>query len=76
MQQVRLFTGTEDQIGSMERSVNDWLRTSNARVISVFGNMSPQSVMPSSENKGSLSHDGVSRRFAPSDVFMCVVYDV
>ena len=75
MQQVRLFTGSEDQVGTMERSVNDWLRTSNARVISVFGNMSPQSVMPIGEGKTTLSHEGGSRRFAPSDIFRCIVYD-
>ena len=75
MQQVKLFTGSEDQIGSLERSVNDWLRSSNARVINVFGNIAPQSVMPISESKASLSHEGGSRRFAASDVFMCIVYE-
>ncbi|GJQ30879.1 MAG: hypothetical protein HBSAPP03_27630 [Phycisphaerae bacterium] len=75
MQQIKMFTGSEDQVGTLERTINDWLRTSGARVVKVFGNMSPQSVMPTTEGKATLSHEGGSRRFAPSDVFLCILYE-
>lgn len=74
MHQIKLFSGTEDQMGNLERDVNEWLRTSGARIVNVFGNMSPQSML-SAEARQKISAESGSRRFAPSDVFMCIVYE-
>ncbi|CAG0950590.1 hypothetical protein PHYC_00179 [Phycisphaerales bacterium] len=74
MQQIKLFSGSEDQMGSVERDVNDWLRASGARIVNIFGNMSPQSVL-SGESRQKVSMESGSRRFAPSDVFVCIVYE-
>lgn len=69
MQQVKLFKSVEDQIGSLEQEINDWLSRSGARVISITGNIAPQSMKPNSTGglgKGS---------FSPSDVLIVVLYE-
>jgi len=76
MQQVKVFIGLEGQTEDLENSVNGWIRESGAKVISITGNISPQAVLPERATSGSgLSNTGLSRRFAPSDVMILVVYD-
>lgn len=74
MHQIKLFEGSEDALSTLEKEVNAWLRESNARVVQVFGNIAPQSILPASDNRA-LSTEGGTRRFAPSDVLVCVVYE-
>ncbi len=69
MQQVKLFKGVENEIGALEKEVNDWLSRSGAKVISLTGNIAPQSVKPDGE--GGLGNSC----FAPSDVLMVVLYE-
>jgi hypothetical protein len=74
MHQVKIFHGTEDRMTTLEGEVNKWLRESGAKVVNVFGNMAPQAVLPGDSSK-IVSSEGGKRRFAPSDVFLCVVYE-
>ena len=77
MHQVRIFTGIEGETEKMAKEVNDWLKTSQVKVVNVFGNMAPQSMLERSErNKLAGAEGGPGRRFAPSDVLLVVVYEV
>ncbi|MBL9031517.1 MAG: hypothetical protein JNM80_07390 [Phycisphaerae bacterium] len=76
MQQIKIFAGQEDRISALERDINDWLKQSGARVIQTFGNIAPQALMKGTEAaKPSLSESSTGRRFAPSDILICVVYE-
>ena len=70
MHQIKIFKGLETDIDLLEKQVNSWLFESQARVIHMFGNMSPQTAPVDTEataiTKGS---------FPPSDVFLVVVYE-
>jgi len=70
MQQIKFFKGIENQLTELEGDVNAWLANSGAKVVQVFGNMSPQSVAP---GDGSPGLSGGSS--PPSDVFIAIVYE-
>ena len=74
MHQVKLFVGIEQELATVEAQVNDWIRESNAKVINIIANVAPQTPNPAAESRGALSEGG-SRRFSPSDIFLCVVYE-
>jgi hypothetical protein len=67
MQQVKLFKSIEVEISALEAEVNRWIRESGARVVSISGNIAPQSAA-----LGSMGDRG---GFAPSDILLIVVYD-
>ena len=69
MHQIKLFKGLESEIVEMEAEMNEWLKSSGAKVVSVFGNMSPQSGTSSDDDPK------LGKGFTPSDVFMAVVYE-
>lgn len=65
MQQVKIFECLENEITSLEDAINQWLRESGARIISITGNIAPQSA--TSQPKA---------RPAPSDVLLIVLYEL
>ena len=67
MQQVKLFKGVEAGISELEAEVNDWISQSGVRVVSIHGNIAPQTV--------SDSEAGTSGRFSSSDVLLVVMYE-
>ncbi len=67
MRQVKLFKGIESDVTSMEQEINAWIRESGARVVSISGNIAPQSI----KQGASLSQGG----FPPSDVLVMVLYE-
>jgi hypothetical protein len=67
--QIKIFKGIESDTSELEKSVNRWLAESKARVIQIFGNMSPQS--PTANKTASLT----TGAFAPSDVMIVVLYE-
>lgn len=69
MQQLKLFKGLESEISGLESEVNAWIRDSGARVLSVTGNIAPQSESP--DKKGG----GLGSGFAPSDIVLVVLYE-
>lgn len=67
MQQIRIFKSIESEVGEMEREVNGWLQESGVKVLNIFGNIAPQTVMNDATSTG--------RAFSPSDIFLVVVYE-
>jgi hypothetical protein len=68
MQQVKIFKNLESNVAELESEVNAWIRQSGVRVVSITGNIAPQSEAPKSG--GSLGNS-----FAPSDVILIVLYE-
>lgn len=69
MQQIKIFKGTESEVTRLEGEVNAWIRQSGVDVLSITGNIAPQTVKPGSA--GGLGQ-GV---FPPSDVVLVVLYE-
>lgn len=67
MQQVKLFKSVESDIAKLEAEVNAWIRRSGVQVLSVTGNIAPQTTKPGSG--GALGQGA----FAPSDVVLVVL---
>ena len=65
MQQVKIFKSIENEIPTLEEEMNQWLSESGAQVISITGNIAPQSA-----NGGSLGGT-----FSGSDVILFVLYE-
>jgi hypothetical protein len=65
MQQVKIFECLETEVKSMEAEINSWLQETGARIISITGNIAPQSVTSLPK-----AHP------APSDVLLIVLYEV
>jgi hypothetical protein len=74
MQQIRIFFGKEDATTALTKEVNDWLASSKAKVVNVFGNMTPQTILEKGE-PGRVMAEGGGRRYAPSDIMLVVVYE-
>ena len=77
MQQIKVFIGREDHTADLENEVNSWIAESGVDVVSIAGNIAPQSILPVKEatNTGISGNTGLTRRFAPSDIFVIVTYN-
>ena len=73
MHQIQIFIGKEDEPARLTKEVNDWLASSNAKVVNIFGNLSPQTVAEKADATRTISDSG-GRRYAPSDIMLVVVY--
>ncbi|MBN1908441.1 MAG: hypothetical protein JW818_01765 [Pirellulales bacterium] len=70
MQQVKLFKGVENDLSSLEKDVNQWIRSSGVKVVSITGNIAPQSAS-TDPSIGSLG----GSHFASSDVILIILYE-
>ncbi|MBL9094070.1 MAG: hypothetical protein JNL96_22825 [Planctomycetaceae bacterium] len=70
MHKVKIFKSVESELNSLESQINAWLGESGARVVQIFGNIAPQSIVPTAKSAG-LS----TTEFAPSDVLVVVLYE-
>lgn len=70
VQQVKIFKGIETDLRALEDQVNDWLLDTQVQIISMVGNLSPQSMGTASQDKGLTTGS-----FAPSDVLLIVLYE-
>ena len=70
MQQVKIFKGVESDVSVLEKEVNAWIRQSGAQVISITGNIAPQS-QELGKKTGSLGKSA----FPPSDIVLIVLYE-
>ncbi len=61
MERVKLFKGVSIEIRALEDEINEWLAESKARIISVTGNIAPQS--------------GGGGTFQSSDILVIVTYE-
>ena len=68
MPQIKIFKGLDSSLSELEQSINDWLDQSSAHIISIFGNIAPQTGLHAS----AMASQGA---FAPSDVIVFVVYE-
>ena len=64
MQQVKIFECFENEVELLEAKINQWLKESQVKVISITGNIAPQS---------SVSHP--KAKPAPSDVLLVILYE-
>jgi len=69
MQQVKIFYGLENETGSIEKEINDWIRESGVKVLQITGNVAPQS--GGSASSGYLTKSPSN----PSDVMIIVLYE-
>ncbi len=77
MQQIKIFIGQEDEKSQLEREVNDWIRQNNPRIVQVIGDMAPRALnRPPDASRVPGADPGTSRRYAPSEVLVLIVYDV
>jgi len=70
MQQIKIFKGIESELTTLEREVNQWLVESQARVLHIFGNLTPQSIPPTAKGSGLSTSE-----FAPSDALIVIFYE-
>ena len=76
MRQIKVFVGREDHTTDLEGEVNKWIADSGVEVVSITGNIAPQSVLPSKESASNLGGStGHGRRFGPSDIMILVTYN-
>lgn len=65
MQKVKIFKSVEGELGAMEETINSWVQESGARIVSITGNIAPQTVAPGS----------AMNTFSDSDVLVIVLYE-
>ena len=70
MQQVKIFKTVETEIHALEDEVNAWIGSAGIRVISITGNIAPQS-----EPQGGFPVNTGSMSYTPSDVLLIVLYE-
>ncbi len=63
MRQLKIFKSIESELWNMEKEINTWIQETGAQVVSVTGNIAPQ------------TGGGSSHGFASSDVLVIVVYE-
>ena len=66
MQKVKFFKSIESELNSLELEINGWLAESGVKLISVQGNIAPQTPR---------SHETGAGMFSASDVLVIVVYE-
>jgi hypothetical protein len=66
MTKVKIFLSVESEYTEMERDINHWIESEHPKIISIQGNIAPQT--PSS---GGMIKD----TFGSSDLFVIVLYE-
>ena len=64
MRKIKLFKGVENELTELEAEINQFLESSGVELISVSGNISPQTHFPTS-----------SDTFSTSDVLIILTYE-
>ena len=66
-QQVKLFKGVESDLNEIERRVNEFLSEQAASIVSLTGNIAPQS--------SAADNHKLATGYVPSDVLLILVYE-
>jgi hypothetical protein len=66
MQQVKLFKSIESELDALEHEINAWVKESGARIVSVTGNIAPQT---------EITNHGGQSSFSASDVLVIILYE-
>ena len=64
MRRVKLFKGVEAELASLESEINDWLESTGFEVVSISGNIAPQTHFSDSPES-----------FSTSDILLVVTYE-
>ena len=64
VRKVKIFKGIETELSVLENEINSWLEANGAQLVSVTGNIAPQT--------GTATGGGT---FSASDVLVIVVYE-
>lgn len=64
MRQVKIFKNVVSELETLELEINDWIQTQGVDVVSITGNISPQTHLSTA-----------SDTFSVSDVLMIVTYE-
>ncbi len=65
MRRVKLFKGVEAEMAMLEAEINTWLGANNVELVSVSGNIAPQTHFAGSPDS-----------FSTSDILVIVTYEV
>ena len=77
MHRVKIFSGEESHSGDLEREINDWLSKTNARVITITGNIAPQTVLkPDQSTSLPGASSAHSHELRSSDLVVIILYEV
>lgn len=64
MRKVKFFKSVESELNNLEAEINDWLADSGCELVSITGNIAPQTGVALAAGT-----------FAASDIFVIVVYE-
>jgi hypothetical protein len=64
MQQVKMFKSVDNELGELEVQINQWIAQSNAKILSIHGNIAPQA-----------GKHGMQGSFSAADVLVIVLYE-
>lgn len=64
MRKIKLFKSVVSELETLESEINDWIETQGIEVVSITGNISPQTHLPTS-----------SDTFSVSEVLVIVTYE-
>ncbi|MCA9190527.1 MAG: hypothetical protein KDB03_02145 [Planctomycetales bacterium] len=67
MRKVKIFKGIESELNDLEAEINDWASQNGASIVSITGNIAPQT--------GSGSGGLPMGSFPASDVLVIVLYE-
>ena len=70
MQKIKIFKSLENDVLRLEAEVNAWISQSGAKIISLNGNIAPQS-----ERTGAATGGLGNSRYPPSDIVLIVLYE-
>lgn len=65
MQQVKIFKSIESELDALEQEINSWVKEQGVKILSLTGNISPQSI----------TGGGMTSTFSASDVLVIIVYE-
>ncbi len=69
MKKVKFFKGIENELNALEDEITEWLTSTGAQILSITGNIAPQS------GDGASSPMMGQTSFASSDVLVVILYD-
>ena len=70
MQQIKVFIGVEGDQSVLEGEVNTWIEENKVKVVSIQGNIAPQTLA-----RQDVPVTSTGRSFRPSDIFVLIVYE-
>jgi len=70
MQRVKLFKTVETEVSEIEKEINAWIEETGPTIVSITGNIAPQTIPQESKALGI-----GSSQFSASDVLVIILYE-